>query len=82
VTGAFSNRSLPITGLGSNGESRRIVKSQQEGQGLFCIIVTAIYVVQNRFGSSNLNGILVTSLYQIDLIVATSHRITKYGQEP
>jgi hypothetical protein len=28
------------------------------------------------------DGILVTSIYQISLIVATDHHITKYGQEP
>jgi hypothetical protein len=45
-------------------------------------MATAIYVVQNSLGSSNRNGILVTSIYQIGLIVATSQRITKSEQEP
>jgi hypothetical protein len=43
---------------------------------------TTIYVVENSFGSSNPNGILVTSIYQISLIVVISHRITKSEQEP
>jgi len=68
--------------LGSSGESHRIAKSRWEGQGLFSIMSTTIYVVENRFGSSNPNGILVTSIYQISLIVVISHRITKSGQEP
>jgi hypothetical protein len=51
-------------------------------QSLFCFIGIVIYVVQNSFGSSYQDWILVISIDEIDLIVATSHRITKYGQEP
>jgi hypothetical protein len=79
--GCLGNTTI-LSRLGSNGESHRIAQLRRESQGPFCIMATAIYVVQNSFGSSYQNGILVRSIYQIGLIVATSQCITKSEQEP